>query len=600
MASERSERRQRARPTPLPRPSQPAPAAPPQADPAEFPATDLETRMLRLETALERMSHGVCFFDGQQRLILANRRYAELYGLAPENIRPGMVLREVIDLRFQAGSFPEMTPEEYWVWRKEVATRNEPSESVVEMRNGRTIVIKHQPMPDGGWVATHEDITEQQRSAARIAHMAHHDALTGLANRVLFRKALEEACKPGAEGDGPALLCIDLDRFKHVNDTLGHLHGDLLLRAVAGRLRSLAMEGDTVARLGGDEFAVIRRRSGASGAAALARRIIDALSQCFALDGHEARIGASVGIALAAGDSADPDVLLHDADVALYQAKAAGRGSYRFFEAETNLRLQMRRSLEHDLHRALDEDALELHYQPLAAVPDRRILGFEALLRWRHPERGLIMPQTFIPLAEAAGLIVPIGNWAIRTACTQLASLPGRPKLSVNVSPLQLTAGFPASVAAALGAAGLEPARLELEITETAMLRETEATLAVLHGLRDLGVGIAMDDFGTGFSSLSTLKRFPFTRVKIDQVFVRNLGEVPESASLLRAIVELCKVLRMATTTEGVETEEQFAAVVASGSAEAQGYLFGRPAPIRDARLLLREADPPYMPSARR
>jgi diguanylate cyclase (GGDEF)-like protein len=554
---------------------------------------ELETRMLRLETALERMSHGVCFFDGQQRLILANRRYAELYGLAPESIRPGMMLREVIDLRFQAGSFPEMTPEEYWVWRKEVATRNEPSESVVEMRNGRTIVIKHQPMPDGGWVATHEDVTEQQRSAARIAHMAHHDALTGLANRVLFRKALEDVCRPGAEGDGPAVLCIDLDRFKHVNDTLGHLHGDLLLRAVAGRLRSLAAEGDTVARLGGDEFAIIRRRSGASDAAALARRVIDALGHRFELNGHPASIGASVGIALATGGGPGPDALLHDADVALYQAKAAGRGSYRFFEAETNLRMQMRRSLEQDLHRALDENALELHYQPLVAVPGRRILGFEALLRWRHPERGLLMPQTFIPPAEAAGLIVPIGDWAIHTACAELAALPGRPKLAVNVSPLQLTAGFPDSVAAALQAAGLDPARLELEITETAMLRETEAVLDVLHGLRALGVGIAMDDFGTGFSSLSTLKRFPFTRVKIDQVFVRNLGEVPESTSLLRAIVELCKVLRMETTAEGVETEAQFTAVAASGSAEAQGYLFGRPAPIREAALL-------YMPSARR
>lgn len=593
MADERSERRQRARPTLLSRPSRPPPDPAPPAGLAELSATDLETRMLRLETALERMSHGVCFFDGEQRLILANRRYAELYDLAPESIRPGMALREVIDLRFQAGSFPEMTPEEYWAWRSQVATHNAPSESVVEMRNGRTIVIKHQPMPDGGWVATHEDITEQQRSAARIAHMAHHDALTGLANRVLFHKALEDACRPGAEGDGPALLCIDLDRFKHVNDTLGHLHGDLLLRAVAGRLRSLAAEGDTVARLGGDEFAVIRRRSGASDAAALARRVIDALSHCFELDGHRVGIGASVGIALAAGDGADPDVLLHDADVALYQAKSAGRGSYRFFEAETNLRLQMRRSLEQDLHRALDEAALELHYQPLVAVPDRRILGFEALLRWRHPERGLIMPQSFIPAAEAAGLIVPIGDWAIRTACAELAALPGRPKLSVNVSPLQLTAGFPDSVAAALQATGLDPARLELEITETAMLRETEAVLDVLHGLRALGVGIAMDDFGTGFSSLSTLKRFPFTRVKIDQVFVRNLGEVPESTALLRAIVELCTVLRMETTAEGVETEAQFAAVAASGSAEVQGYLFGRPAPIREAALL-------YIPSARR
>lgn len=545
-------------------------------------ATDLQTRLMRFETAIERMSHGVCFFDGAQRLILANRRYADLYNLPPDSIQPGMSLRDVTELRIRAGSCPQMTTEEYLIWRTEVAMRNEPSETVVEMANGRTIVIKHQPMPDGGWVATHEDITEQRRAAERIAHMAHHDALTGLANRVLFRKTLEEACRGASEEERSALLCLDLDRFKAVNDTFGHPVGDLLLRAVTGRLLSQVAEGDTVARLGGDEFAVIRRKSGPRDAADLARRIVDALGRTFELDGRRVEVGTSVGIALAPDDGAQPDELLGNADVALYHAKSGGRGCYRFFEPEINLRMQVRRSLEQDLRRAIDRGELELYYQPLMDVRTRQLLGYEALLRWHHPERGLVMPQTFIELAEAADLIVPLGDWALRKACAQVASLPRGGKVSVNVSPVQLTADFPARVASALETSGLEPSRLELEITETVMLGETEATLDVLHGLRKLGVGIAMDDFGSGFSSLSALQRFPFTKVKIDRAFVRNLGQAPESAALLRAIVDLCKVLRIPTTAEGVETEEQLAMVAASGCAEVQGFLFGHAVPLND------------------
>jgi diguanylate cyclase (GGDEF)-like protein len=540
-------------------------------------AAELRTHLLRFETALERMSHGVCFFDGAQRLVLANRRYAELYDLPPDSIRPGLTLQDIIMLRFENGSSPHMTPEEYLIWRREISARNQASETVVEMANGRTIMIKHQPMPDGGWVSTHEDITEQQRAAARIAHMAHHDALTGLANRVLFRKTLDEAT--GQEGwkDGLALLCLDLDRFKQVNDTLGHPLGDLLLRAVTGRLLAQVDEGCTVARLGGDEFAIISKRSTPQEAADLAARVVDTLGRTFELEGHRAEIGASIGIAIAPRDGAGPDELLRNADLALYRAKAAGRGCFRFLEPETDLRLRVQRSLEQDLRSALGSDELELYYQPLVEVPTRQVLGFEALLRWRHPERGLIMPHSFINLAERADLIIPLGNWVVHRACMEAVRLPGRHKVAVNVSPLQLTPDFPAYVAAALKASGLAPARLELEITETAMLRETEATLAVLHGLRDLGVGIAMDDFGTGFSSLSALQRFPFTKVKIDRAFIRSLGQSDESTQLLRAIVDLCRVLRMPTIAEGIETEEQFAAVIASGCCEAQGYLLGRP-----------------------
>jgi diguanylate cyclase (GGDEF)-like protein len=541
---------------------------------------DLETCLVRFETALERMSHGVCFFDGEQRLILANRRYAELYDLAPESILPGMTLREVIELRVSAGSGPRTTPDEYHAWRNAVAARDVASETAVEMANGRTIVIKHQPMPDGGWVATHEDITEQRRSAERIAHMAHHDALTSLANRVLFRQALEEAMRGAPESSCTALLYIDLDRFKPVNDTLGHQAGDLLLCAVAGRLRSEVAEGDIVARLGGDEFAVIRSKTGTRDAEDLARRIVEALGRTFELDGHRVEVGASVGVALAPDDGAGPDELLRSADLALYRAKAGGRGQHRFFEPETDMRLQVSRGLQHDLREAIEAGGLELHYQPVVEVATRQVLGFEALLRWRHPERGLVMPQTIMPLAEGSGMMPALGDWALQRACAEVAGLAGRPKLAVNVSPLQLTPEFPARVAAALAASGLEPARLELDVTEATLLHETEAALGVLHKLRGLGVGVAMDGFGAGTSSLSALRRFPFTRVKLDRGFVRNLGKEPDCAALLRAIVDLCGVLRMPCTAEGVETEEQFAAVAASGCTEAQGFLFGRPAPI--------------------
>ncbi|MBR0656059.1 putative bifunctional diguanylate cyclase/phosphodiesterase [Plastoroseomonas arctica] len=541
------------------------------------------TRLLRLETALERMSHGVCFFDGAQRLILANRRYAELYDIAHESITPGMPLRDIIALRFAAGSCPRMTPEEYLVWRDEIAERNEPSETVVEMANGRTVMIKHQPMPDGGWVATHEDITEQRRAAEHIAHMAHHDALTGLANRLLFRKTLDEALAGDGAGIPAALVWIDLDRFKQVNDTLGHPLGDLLLRAVAGRLRNLAQPGDLVARLGGDEFALIRRHANAGDMAELARRIIDALGRVYELEGHRADISASVGVALAPHDGCGPDEMMRNADLALYRAKNAGRGCYRFFEPEATLRMQVRRSLSEDLRRGLGSGAFDLHYQPLIEVPSRRIVGYEALLRWRHPERGLVPPQTFIPVAEGAELIVPLGDWAIRRGCEQTVALAGRPKLSVNVSLRQLTPDLPPRLAAVLGETGLDPARLEVEITEHAMLRDTEMVLGVLHGLRNLGVGIAMDGFGTGFSSISALQRFPFTRVKIDRMFVRSIWASGGDAALLRAISDLCKVLKMRITAEGVETEEQFAAVIASGCDEAQGFLFGRPGPLAAA-----------------
>ncbi|MDO9712202.1 EAL domain-containing protein [Paracraurococcus lichenis] len=433
------------------------------------------------------------------------------------------------------------------------------------------------------------DVTESREAEARIAHLAHHDALTGLPNRILFRERLEEALARARRSGSFAVLCLDLDRFKEVNDTLGHPIGDALLCAVAARLRSELRDTDILARLGGDEFAIVQSSvNQPHDATALARRLVEVVGAPFEVEGHQISVGASVGVAVAPGDGMDPDALLKAADMALYRAKADGRGTWRFFEPEMDARMQMRRALELDLRRALAAGEFEVHYQPIVGVADRRAQGLEALVRWRHPERGLVPPDRFIPLCEEIGLIVPLGEWVLERACAEAVAWPGIPKVAVNLSPAQFASpGLVDAVAAALAASGLAPARLELEITETVMLRETEATLAILHRLKALGVRIAMDDFGTGYSSLSYLQRFPFDKVKIDRSFIRGLDESRQSNAIVRAVADLCGGLDMTTTAEGVETEEQFVALRRKGCGEAQGYLFSRPLPAAEVPAML-------------
>jgi diguanylate cyclase (GGDEF)-like protein len=427
-------------------------------------------------------------------------------------------------------------------------------------------------------------LAEQRRSEAQITHLAHHDSLTGLANRILLRTRLDEAVARAQRGDACAVLCLDLDHFKDVNDTLGHPVGDRLLQVVTARILAEVRDQDTVARLGGDEFAIVQTGvRHPRGAAMLAQRLVETLGTPFDLDGHHVIVGVSIGIAIAPEDGPDPDQLLRNADMALYRAKAAGRGAFRFFEAEMNDDAQLRRSLQLDLRRAIEAEEFELFYQPQVRLKTRRISGFEALLRWRHPERGLVMPERFIPLAEETGLIIPLGEWALRQACTLAAGWPGREKVAVNLSPVQFASlRLVPAVAEALAQSGLDPARLELEITETVMLRDTTATLATLHRLKALGVSIALDDFGTGYSSLSYLQRFPFDKVKIDKSFVKNLAETRTSGAIVRAIVSLCTALEMTTTAEGVETEAQYLSLAALGCTEAQGYLFSQPCPASD------------------
>ncbi len=435
-----------------------------------------------------------------------------------------------------------------------------------------------------------EDITERRANEARIAHLAHHDALTGLPNRVLLLDRLAEALAVRQRHAGfVAVLCIDLDRFKDVNDSLGHAAGDLLLREVAERLRGCVRGDDLVSRHGGDEFTIVQPRlDSPDEARQLADRIVTELARPFRCDEHEIATGASVGIALAPQDGLSPDHLLRHADMALYRAKADGRSTARFFEAEMDARLQERRGLERDLRAAFAAGALDLHYQPLLKAGDERIAGFEALLRWQHPDRGFVSPAEFIPIAEEIGLIGPITEWVLDRACAEANGWPADIRIAVNLSPAHFRKQNPAlAVAKALMKSGLAPNRLEVEITESVLLTDSAANLAILHQIRDLGVRIAMDDFGTGYSSLSYLRSFPFDKIKIDRSFVRELGDSPQCAAIVRAVTSLGASLGITTTAEGVETPEQLERLRAEGCHELQGFLFSRPVPAAQARTLI-------------
>lgn len=555
----------------------------------------LQERNLQFDTAVNNMSHGLCFFDAGHRLLVCNTHYIDMYGLPPERVRPGTPLSEILDLRFEAGSVPAMTREEYASWRTGVATSAEATDSIVEMRNGRTFKIRHRPMPDLGWVATHEDITEQRKAELRIAHMAHHDALTDLANRVLLGQRLEQALEQGGMF---AVHHIDLDKFKAVNDTLGHQAGDSLLQDVSRRLRRLARDSDTIARMGGDEFVILQMPISDQGEAeALAHDVVGALSAPFGLDGHQALASASIGIAIAPRDGATSEQLLHNADLALYRAKSDGRGMHRFFEPAMDEEAQNRRALEFDLRNGLAAGEFELHYQPIVKTDGREISGFEALIRWRHPRRGLVPPGSFIPFAEEIGLIVPIGEWVIRQACATASRWPNHLHIAINISAVQFRQpGLTEVIVGALAATGLDPGRLEIEITESVLIQDRNGALATLHQLRALGIRIAMDDFGTGYSSLTYLQCFPFDKIKIDRSFVGGVGNDTGSLSIVRAVAALAHGMGMTTTAEGVETDEQRDRITAEGCTEMQGYLFSPPLPAAEIERRFLTAEVPAMP----
>ncbi len=545
---------------------------------------ELTDQVERFDAALSNMSQGLCMFDKDKRLVVCNDRYIELYELTPELSSPGTPFRAIIEHRVNQGIYCGDDRESYIQERLSAVEENVTSTKIHQLRNDRVVAIVHQPMTNGGWVATHEDITELQRIQARVAHMAHHDALTDLPNRTLLREKMEETAPMLVRGGKCAVFCIDLDRFKSVNDALGHPVGDKLLIAAANRLKACTRSSDTVARLGGDEFAILQpSHNHPTDTIALASRICESLSRPFDLDGHQVMIGTSIGIAMAPTDGSDPDQLLKNADMALYRAKGDGRGVYRFFEPEMDARMQARRSLELDLRKAMRSDQFELHYQPLVNLETDTISGMEALARWRHPERGLVSPAEFIPVAEEIGLIGELGEWVIRQACADAATWPKNVRVSVNLSPEQFRGGNLSQIVfSAIARSQISPSRLELEITENALLENNESTVKTLHELREMGIRIAMDDFGTGYSSLSYLRSFPFDKIKIDGSFVRDLSADTDASAIVNAVATLSQSLGMSTTAEGVETEAQRRLVKEAGYTEMQGFLYSKPRPAAE------------------
>jgi diguanylate cyclase (GGDEF)-like protein/PAS domain S-box-containing protein len=682
----------------------------------------LRRQNVLLDAALNNMTQGLNMFDSAGRLVLSNEHYIEMYGLAAAAVKPGMNVRDLVELRLAAGTFFKTDPAQYANELMTSIVERKPTRVTRELADGRFITVVNQPMPDGGWVVTHEDVserwraerelentrnfldivvenvptaiavkdartleyvlinrgaeefygipraemigktaqdvfskerqaaiasndkyllesgralhigehlvalrpndpriatttrlpimgedgeprylltviqdvTEKKRDEARIERLAHYDSLTDLPNRAAFNACFASVLERAAMSDESfAVLSVDLDRFKEVNDIFGHSTGDRLLRAAAGRL-SATLQGAFLARVGGDEFAVIVTESPApTHAARLAERLIAALADDFEIEGHRLRIGLSVGIALYPIDGVDEVSILGNADAALYRAKAEGRGSIRFFEADMDHRLRERRAVLHDLRSAIERRQLMVYYQPQARI-DGEIIGFEALARWQHPIRGQVPPSTFIPVAEESGFILEIGEWMLREACREAAGWPDALHVAINLSAIQFRHGDLAGlVHDVLLETGLAPGRLELEITESVLIDDLPRALAILRRLKALGVRIAMDDFGTGYSSLSNLQAFPFDKIKIDRSFISGLERNTQAATIVRAVIALGRGLNLPVVAEGVETQAQLDFLSNEACAEVQGYLLGRPLPIADYAGLLGRAGSP-------
>ena len=549
---------------------------------------DLALLAGRFDTALNNMPSGLCMFDAERHVVVVNNRLAQLFDLSATD-RKGETARELVGDCVAAGAILRSESEQFAVDLEKRVAGVDKSGFTIQKQDGRTLSLTFQPMENGGSVALVEDITERRDAEARIRHLARYDALTGLPNRMHLRERMEATL--ATAGPTPlAILFVDLDQFKQVNDTLGHPRGDLLLRAVAERLRCLVRDSALVARFGGDEFVIVQApTAGPEEAATLARRIVAALSETYEIDGHQVVIGATIGIAMAPRDAIGTDHLLKNADMALYWAKAEQRGTWRFFESGMDVRAQDRRSLELDLRNALANGAFEIYYQPLFDLKTMKVTTCEALLRWQHPSRGMIPPTEFIPVAEEMGLIVEIGNWVLQRACRTCATWPDNVRVAVNLSANQFRRGNVAStVREVLAATGLDAGRLEIEITESVLFQDTRATRLILRQLRQLGVRLSLDDFGTGYSSLSYLHGLPLNKVKIDRQFLEGLEAGGRALILLRGVARLSTDLGLTVTVEGIETEEQLAIVAAEDSIdEVQGFLFSVPVPERQIHELL-------------
>lgn len=535
---------------------------------------------MRFTAALGNMTQGLCMFDADKRLVVTNRRFQEIYELTDEDVRPGTHLSALLASHQRNGQTHEKSLEQL------VEELPKGVSDIFTTVDGRTVSILRSQLPDGGWVATHEDITERRRIEQTIGHLAYHDALTGLANRTEFKRFGEQTLAHADQHKATFLtvLLIDLDLFKPVNDTFGHAAGDKLLQLVAERMREAVRATDLVARLGGDEFAILQisAEAAADGTAALARRLVKRLAAPFDIDGNTVLIGASIGVATWNGvDSVEQ--LMHKADLALYTVKANGRNGYRVYEEGLSLHIEEKRRLTNQLAEAIALGQLEVHYQPVVSLSDRAVCGMEALVRWRHPTRGLIPPAAFIPLAEETGLIAQIGEFVIANACHDASLWPSHVVVAINISPRHLKKkSLIDHCMQALLATKLAPDRLEFEVTENVLLQQDDDVLDELRGLRRLGASIALDDFGTGYSSLSHLRMFHFDKIKIDRSFVMDMTERCDAAAIVAAITGLARSLNIRTTAEGIETEAQVQMLQAAGCEFGQGYLFARPMPAAE------------------
>ena len=551
----------------------------------------------QLEITLAHMSQGIIMVKHNLEVAIINEKCTELLDLPKEFLRRPPKFDELLAYQEKAGEFEKaILPKGKTAWhhfgpdtdkdRFTVYERLRPNGTVIEVRSSKTL--------DGGFVRTFTDVTQRHAVQERVSKLASEDALTGLVNRRVFSDALAEQARAWSNGSDLefvdcAVLCLDLDRFKGVNDTLGHPVGDLLLQAVADRLRQCVRGGDIIARFGGDEFAILLPNVNSCDIAKrVATRINTAIARSFEINGNQILISASIGVALCPQDAKDVASIMVAADLALYAAKSSGRDTFALFRREMNDEVKAVRQIQTDLREAIVERQLELHYQPIIDLASSRITGFEALTRWRHPVRGSIPPSEFIPVAEDFGLITALGLWSLEEACRQAILWPDEIKVAVNLSPVQICSpGFVESVEGVMNRSGLQPDRLELEITERILILDSVKTLSILHHLRKLGIRIAMDDFGTGYSSLNYLQSFPFDKIKIDRAFVSKLDDTNESAALVRAVIDIARALGMTTTAEGVETTQQHECLIKLGCDEAQGYLFSRPLPVADLPALL-------------
>ena len=547
----------------------------------------LKNSNARFAAALENMSQGLCMIDADQRILVTNERYRQIYNLPEDLVKPGTTLTQILECRAASGNFIGPVPAEYIA-----AQLNNPTD-IEKLGNGRVVLVLRHPMADGCWLTTHEDITERWRNETRVAFLAHHDALTSLANRAALVEKIEDACARYRRwGEEFNVLMVDLDRFKQVNDTFGHPAGDELLKQVSERLKATLQETDVLARLGGDEFAIVQVNDAnqCDAAQALATQIITLIGEPFTIEGHAISIGASVGIALAPQHGIHADDLLKMADLALYHAKALGRNRYAIFEPALGQAAVAKHLLESELRRALSQNEFEVHYQPIVDTKTLKVCSVEALIRWRHPQKGLIAPDQFIPLAEETGTILQIGEWVLQEACREAVKWPVTVKVAVNLSAVQLrNANLIDYVMCVLVDTGLPPERLELEVTETALIEHGAECLALLKKLKNMGITVALDDFGTGYSSLSQLTMFPFDKIKIDKSFTKSMTNRADCAAIISAVLALAQSLDIQTTAEGVEKAEQLRILRLAGVSTVQGYLIQRPCPASELKF-----DAPY------